>query len=131
MTTTQEVLEVLRDRVATVLDDVPLAVDNSPPPETAPLVAHAVTTVDSASVVTAGDRWRWAGTMLVTIYARRETGDAAVLTECTALVAAMRTFRSGDPIVAVTEASIAGSSSYGDAWHGRTVRIAWTADLPA
>lgn len=131
MTTTTDVLQTIRQAVLDVLDDMPVVIDNSPVPDYQTPWARVVTTVDSAVVVTEPDRYRWSGSVSVSIYAPREKGDATVLAECNALVAAMRTWRDGSPMMRVTSASLVGSSDFGDGWSGRTVRIAWTADVPA
>lgn len=132
MTTTTDVLQTMRQAVLDTLgDSLPVVIDNSPVPDYATPWARVVTTVDSAVVVTDPDRYRWSGTVLVSVYAPREKGDATVLAQCNALVAAMRTWRDGSPIMRVTSASLVGASDFGDGWSGRTVRIAWTADIPS
>ncbi len=131
MTTTQDVLEELRQGVIDVLgDSTPVVIDNSPVPDFASVWARVVTTVDSATVVTDPDRYRWSGQVLVSIYAPRASGDAAVLAKATAVQTAFRGWRSASPMIVVTSVSLVGTSVYGDGWSGRTVRLSWTADLP-
>ena len=132
MTTTQDVLEELRQGVIDALGDTtPVVIDNSPVPDFASVWARVVTTVDSATVVTDPDRYRWSGQVLVSIYAPRASGDAAVLAKATAVQTAFRGWRSASPMIVVTSVSLVGTSVYGDGWSGRTVRLSWTADLPA
>lgn len=131
MTTTQDVLEELRQGVIDALGGTtPVVVDNSPVPDFASVWARVVTTVDSATVVTDPDRYRWSGQVLVSIYAPRASGDAAVLAKATAVQTAFRGWRSASPMIVVTSVSLVGTSVYGDGWSGRTVRLSWTADLP-
>ncbi len=131
MTTTQDVLEELRQGVIDALgDSTPVVIDNSPVPDFASVWARVVTTVDSATVVTDPDRYRWSGQVLVSIYAPRASGDAAVLAKATAVQTAFRGWRSASPMIVVTSVSLVGTSVYGDGWSGRTVRLSWTADLP-
>ena len=72
--------------------------------------------VDSATVVTDPDRYRMSGQVLVAIYAPRASGDAAVLAKATAVQAAFRGWRSADPIIRISSASLVGTSDYGDGW---------------
>ncbi len=131
MTTTQDVLEELRQGVIDALgDSTPVVIDNSPVPDFASVWARVVTTVDSATVVTDPDRYRWSGQVLVSIYAPRASGDAAVLAKATAVQTAFRGWRSASPMITVTSVSLVGTSVYGDGWSGRTVRLSWRADLP-
>ena len=131
MTTTQNVLEELRQSVIDALGtSTPVVIDNSPVPDFASVWARVVTTVDSATVVTDPDRYRWSGQVLVSIYAPRASGDAAVLAKATAVQTAFRGWRSASPMIVVTSVSLVGTSVYGDGWSGRTVRLSWTADLP-
>jgi hypothetical protein len=131
VTTTQDVLEELRQGVIDALgDSTPVVIDNSPVPDFASVWARVVTTVDSATVVTDPDRYRWSGQVLVSIYAPRASGDAAVLAKATAVQTAFRGWRSASPMIIVTSVSLVGTSVYGDGWSGRTVRLSWTADLP-
>lgn len=132
MTTTQDVLGELRQRVIDALGtSTPVVIDNSPVPDFASVWARVTTTVDSATVVTDSDRYRMSGQVLVAIYAPRASGDSAVLAKATAVQAAFRGWRSADPIIRVSSASLVGTSDYGDGWSGRTVRLSWTADLPS
>lgn len=130
MTTTTDALQTIRQAVLDALGDMPVVIDNSPVPDYATPWARVVTTVDSATVVTDPDRYRWTGSVLVSVYAPREKGDATVLGVCNGVLTAMRTWRDGSPMMRVTSASLAGASDYGDGWSGRTVRIIWTADVP-
>jgi len=131
VTTTQDVLEELRQGVIDALGDTtPVVIDNSPVPDFASVWARVVTTVDSATVVTDPDRYRWSGQVLVSIYAPRASGEAAVLAKATAVQTAFRGWRSASPMIVVTSVSLVGTSVYGDGWSGRTVRLSWTADLP-
>ena len=130
MTTTTDVLQTVRQAVLDVLDDLPVVIDNAPVPDYSTPWARVVTTVDSAVVVTDPDRYRWSGQVLVSIYAPRASGDAAVLAKATAVQTAFRGWRSASPMLSVTSVSLVGTSVYGDGWSGRTVRLSWTADLP-
>ena len=75
MTTTQDVLGELRQRVIDALGtSTPVVIDNSPVPDFASVWARVTTTVDSATVVTDPDRYRMSGQVLVAIYAPRASG---------------------------------------------------------
>lgn len=133
MTTINQVLEAVRSPLVTLATtfSVPLVIDNSPTVDFESVWIRAVTAVNSATVVTAPDRYRWSGSLEVSIYAPRATGDQQVLLYATLLQAQYRGLGGSSPIWRVESVSLVGTSVYGDGWSGRTVRISWTADLLA
>lgn len=132
MTTVGQVIEQVRTPVlaAAAALSLPVVVDNSPVGDFGSTWLRIITAVEGATMVQNDDRARYTGSMQVSIYSPRDTGDAAVLALADQVATLYRGWRIASPIyLRTTAVSLVGASEYGDGWSGRTVEVRWEAEI--